>query len=331
MENKRKLIFNLCFLHEKNGMYYFFLDYLKVLKDFFEIEILFNKNNYHIFTELHQYKNKITSPFNMILKKDLNLSPYDILFAPTPHPIPFVSNQIITLHDNAPFIGLLGWLKLFLLQVSLKLSDTTVGFINEGEAKLIAKGLSKKIFFTPNYFELTSAVGSNESQTNLVLGLAGTSSKKKNYQKLFNILKKYGLEKKFEIHIYGLNNKYFRKISDLFPQFRMKLINSSDFTLNQYIESISCIVSINKYEGFSRPIAQAILSGRGAFLLDTPVFREFYGGSADFFSKPEELISFLNSDKLESSVRKINNMKNKMNYLKKERNIFLDFLKNLGK
>ena len=55
----------------------------------------------------------------------------------------------------------------------------------------------------------------------------------------------------------------------------------------------SSVVSVAKGEGFARPIAVSIIAGKPVFLINDPVFKEFYDGCASFHNEINDLVSEL--------------------------------------
>lgn len=223
----------------------------------------------------------------------------DIFYTPTPHPLPGINHQWIILHDAYPFeVGPMSTLKRFLLRCSLSLSRCKVGYINRSDAKPFVESIgvpANRMIFAPNRFpEPVRRVSIGTPSVGITtVGLLGTDSAKKNYDVLFNAVRRAGLSAHLAFRVYGHETIYFRDIYAQFPDLRIELVRSDDESLDDFMSRINVLVSAAEQEGFGRPIASALLAGLPVELLDRPVFREFFSGGARFHADVDTLVQSL--------------------------------------
>jgi hypothetical protein len=93
--------------------------------------------------------------------------------------------------------------------------------------------------------------------------------------------------------IFGHHNAYTERLRTAYPELVIEVVGSDSLSMSAFIRSIDIAVSVAEGEGFARPVALALMSGCPTFLLDTPVFREFYTGSAEMFETPAALVAAL--------------------------------------
>lgn len=223
----------------------------------------------------------------------------DLLFTPTSHPLPFISHQWVVLHDAYPFeVGRGSRLKRILFQLSLNLSRCRVGYINRSEARSFVVSLgvsSERMVFTPNRFpEPFCRLSPMASPAGLVtVGLMGTDSAKKNYERLFRAVQGAGLSSQLVFRVYGHDNAYFHAIRAQFAKLQIDLVRSDEESMADFMNGIDVLVSAAEQEGFGRPIASALLAGLPVELLDRPVFREFFSGGARFHTNIDALVNAL--------------------------------------
>ena len=138
---------NLFFLKGMNGMFFYCLDYIGDQ----EVVILVRKgtnlrfpikNKNYTFVEVDNFLELIWFIFT---KK------YDLLYCPTPHPIPFALNQYITIHDFYPFVGFKGSVKYILLLIGVITSKARIILINNNlKNKRPIKFILTRKIFAPN-------------------------------------------------------------------------------------------------------------------------------------------------------------------------------------
>lgn len=219
----------------------------------------------------------------------------DLLFTPTPHPLPGINRQWIVLHDAYPFqVGAKSGLKRWLLRSSLAMSRCHVGYINRSDAQPFVAGLGvspQRMVFAPNRFP---APANRSARSTLVgsvsvVGLLGTDSPKKNYERLFAAVRSAELQPRLSFRIYGHDTTYFRAVCSAFPDLSIDLVISDTESLDAFMSQVDVLASAAEQEGFGRPIASALLAGMPVHLLDRPVFREFFSGGALYYEDVDSL------------------------------------------
>jgi len=219
----------------------------------------------------------------------------DLLFTPTPHPLPGINRQWIVLHDAYPFqVGAKSALKRWLLRSSIAMSRCKVGYINRSDAQPFVAGLGvspQRMVFAPNRFPAPA----NRSARSVhaggvsVVGLLGTDSPKKNYERLFAAVRRAELLPRLSFRIYGHDTIYFRAVRSAFPDLSIELALSDTESLDHFMSKVDVLASASEQEGFGRPIAAALLAGMPVHLLDRPVFREFFSGGAHYYTDVDSL------------------------------------------
>lgn len=207
-----------------------------------------------------------------------------VVDSPTCHPLPFLRNQKIVLHDAYPFThGGLAILRRLILYTSLFVSRTYIRYINKSDSLSFARSLSRATFspgisYVPNRFPEPVAFAPLPFSTGrLVIGLAGSSSSKKNYAFLFERMRVLGFNH-VSFLVYGLYTHYLSEVVQS-TRFSVDVCDSNGNSFGQFFSSIHVLVNIAEYEGFCRPVAAAIASGVPVYLIDSPVMQEFYSGS----------------------------------------------------
>jgi hypothetical protein len=212
----------------------------------------------------------------------------DFIYTPSSHPIPFISKQMVVVHDPYPFFGRIGAVKRWLLQMSLLTSRCRVGYINHSDAQalVIRLGVSKRQgIYSPNKFPLPPELdrgSTRRSSGEVTVGLFGTDSPKKKYRELFAALLVRETNVEVRFLVYGHRTKYFEGLTAEFPLLKIELAESDKWSLGEFLEKIDMVVSVAEHEGFGRPIAAALLGGVPCLLLERPVFKEFFVGGAEF-------------------------------------------------
>jgi hypothetical protein len=224
----------------------------------------------------------------------------DVVYTPTSHPMPGVSKQWVVVHDSYPFtIGCRGKMKRWLLRWSLAMSRCRVAYINESEALpfIAALGIgAERRLFAPNKFPLRLEPFARlvrMSGERLIVGLVGTDSPKKNYERLFDEVMKSGFSELLCFRVYGHNSSYLAKVHSLYPLIDLRLIGSDNNSLTDFFSRIHLLVSVSGQEGFGRPIAGALLAGLPCLLLACPVFKEFFEPGARFFADEKLMVQTL--------------------------------------
>jgi glycosyltransferase involved in cell wall biosynthesis len=219
----------------------------------------------------------------------------DLLFTPSSHPLALLRRQVIVVHDTYPFKGHVGAIKLALFQTGLALSGGVAAYINHADGRRFLErcGLADaRMRYLPNRVAALHLDPSAEALTvgqQLIVGLFGSDSPKKNYDALFSALDA-SIKVPVIWRIYGHTNAYTDRLRADYPEVAIEVVGSDEMKMHQFINSIDLAVSVALGEGFARPIALALMQGVPTLLLDTPVFREFYANSAQLFTTPEALV-----------------------------------------
>lgn len=223
----------------------------------------------------------------------------DLMFTPSSHPLAGPRRQVVVVHDSFPFTGTVGAIKLALFRLGLALSGGAAAFINraDGQRFLERCGLDPaRTQYLPNRI-----VGSNTEPARgiltlrrpIIVGLFGSDSPKKNYDALFAAFGAAEAQAPLAWRIYGHANEYTERLRAGYPDLAIEVVASDAMDMAAFIASIDVAVSVAEGEGFARPVALALLQGVPTLLLDTPVFREFYAGSALLFGTPAALADAL--------------------------------------
>lgn len=309
---KKNLFINTWHIHKPNGMLYYCIEYLRDLKSEKQLIILVrNKvNKSQIISNLENKKIKIyilstLDYFIWILYLFVGtyIMNYEI-FTPSPHPLPFINNQNIVIHDSYSFIrkNMINFLKYYLLKFCLLFSKTNIIYINNQDSYSFSKRISRffliekkiNLFYIPNKIRKINGLERfrNCKKNYFCIGLSGSDSEKKNYESFIKELSKFKI-KNLEIIIFGFKNKYTIELEKISP-YKIKIIDSSKNKINIFLENINCIVNVSKEEGFCRPIAYANSASIPLLTIDTPVMREFYDNkSSIFFKSVKELANYI--------------------------------------
>lgn len=282
-----------------NGLFFYGLDYLKDNLDLVR-KVLVRPALERRTKEVLPGIEVVACSANRFLREAVLASwRRDLLYTPTSHPLPGINHQLIILHDTYPFeVGPTATLKRNLLRLALSLSRCKVGYINRSDAQpFVAKlGVStERMFFAPNRFpETVRRVSPLASQTGTItVGLLGTDSAKKNYEKLFSAVRQKDLSLCLAFRVYGHETAYFNNLCTQFPELQIELVRSDDECLDDFMGYVDVLASAAEQEGFGRPIASALLAGLPVELLDRPVFREFFSGGARFHADIDALVQSL--------------------------------------
>lgn len=286
MSNK-PIYINLFHLKSVNGMYYYAVDYF-LDSDY---RIVCNSKAKDVAALFHDDQRLIKlNIFNYFLFYLRAVVCNFSVFTPTPHPLPFLSKQVVVLHDSYPFrVGRLSFFKKLLFYISLKSSKTKVGYVNFSDAKLFLERLNvpeDRCLFMPNKIPTDFSMKNTGyvRPKNLVsVGAVGTDSLKKNYKTLFYYLQQFSSYKKINLYLLGQDNIYIKNLRREFPSVNLQVVDSGQVTLEEFFDNVDVILSVAKGEGFCRPVAMALQMGIPCLLIDDPVFKEFYEDVAIFF------------------------------------------------
>ncbi len=286
----------------------------------------------------HSRKNKFQFPNNYKIKYARNIAhlifiilnqKYSKIFTPTPHPIPFIKNQIIVFHDMYPFFNhRLSRLKRALVFTASLTCNLNIGHVNNLIKKSIKRIIyipNSKFFFIPNYLSKQiqpKKYSLIKQSINFNIGLIGTESTKKSYEFFFTALRNRDILD-IPIGIYGPMTDYAKYVLDEFKDLDIKIVNPDNIDLIQFMESCDRVVSVAKGEGFVRPIGIAIKIGVPVDVLDDPIFREFYTELITFHESMDSLINTVIDKKFFHPPKKsidlfIKSLQNDFEYAKKQ-------------
>ena len=289
------LILNLWHLKARNGMFYYALDYARSLGT-----PVFVVASPHLEFGAEFEPQKIWRAgvlrYICMLPRLLRSG---AVFTPTPHPLPFISRQMIVVHDSYPFVGFFGRVKSIMLRLSLATSRCKVAFINRTDSRRFVDrvgGESSRKGFLPNHLPASVPVTRRQRIPHqLIVGLVGTDSPKKNYDELMQVVMAEGAVG-LKFVVYGTDTAYFRQLVERFPGISIVLLPSSESDFARFFAAIDCLVSVATNEGFARPIAGALQCGVPCLLRENEVFLEFYDGAASFYPTISALVADLRPD-----------------------------------
>lgn len=292
------IVINLWFIKHSNGLFHYGLDYAEALGD--AVGAIWVRDDILAATVRKRLPQTCVRPLSprtlgtaligVALRRAL-------LFTPSSHPVAFVPRQIVVVHDSYPFTGRVGLLKLALFRTALALSGSTAGYINHADAGAFLRrcGLpAARTRFLPNRIGIAApragprAAGSRD----IIIGLFGSDSPKKNYDALFAAaIAAQPTARRFRWRIFGHANGYTHRLQRDYPTLAIEVIESDRMTMEAFVADLDVAVSVAEGEGFARPVALSLMLGVPTLLLDTPVFREFYTGSAGLFETVQALVS----------------------------------------
>jgi glycosyltransferase involved in cell wall biosynthesis len=296
------LVLNLYNLKSSNGLLYYALDYLETC-GITQMRVLVRPEMKESVKRLLPDANVIACSLSKFAREvAIAVARSEFIYTPTSHPLPFISKQLIVVHDDYPFNGRLGTLKRILFKFSLSTSQCTVGYINHSNAGafLDRMGVCKRRqLFAPNRFPEVLGIRMATlvpSDGKIVVGLLGSDSTKKNYEELFRNVIQQDKTATFRFLAYGHETDYYRALKKAFSDIDLDLALSDSVTVEAFLASVTIVVSVATNEGFGRPIARALVSGVPCLLRDCPVFREFFDGMATFAYDVPALVTALSTE-----------------------------------
>jgi hypothetical protein len=294
------IIGNFYNIKSTNGLFYYGIDYLR--ENTLIVRKILVRSQLHSAAQLALPGCEILgcTTLQMLWETFRGALRGDLIYTPTSHPLPGISNQWIVVHDAYPFeTGFKGRIKKTLLRLSLALSNCRVAYINKSEAQPFVSGLgvpAMRQLFAPNKFPATADYVSRHDRKagdKLSVGLVGTDSAKKNYAALFAAAidaRSVGL---FRFLVYGHRSAYYENLGLEYPEVEIELVQSDINSLSDFLAQIDALASVAILEGFGRPIAAALLDRVPCYLLARPVFKEFFDPGALFFDNEARLVSAL--------------------------------------
>ncbi len=94
---------------------------------------------------------------------------------------------------------------------------------------------------------------------------------------------------------YGHETQYYKELCHRYSTIDHSIIMSDKLSMRDYFEHIDILVSVAEGEGFGRPIATALSSSLPCYLIDVPVFREFFDDGAIFFPSVDSLVTYIST------------------------------------
>lgn len=301
-----RLVVNLWHLKNTNGMYWYAMDYVRGL-DNVEAVIVRGDSLGRVEQDLRGLTVLRLSLFSYLLAylKFLFCRQY-FLYTPTPHPLPFLSRQMVVLHDPYPFlVGRLSRIKCWLFFFGASSSGTIIGVVNRSAAANFVSRLMRnnKIIDSPNCIGEPLVLRQRAGRGDLTIGLLGADSSKKRYEELFNAFRERPV-RDVSFMVYGHKTAYLKEVLAEYRDVPVKIAHSDDVSLHAFFESVDAIVSVSKGEGFSRLVALAVTSGVPIFLTNDPVYEEFYGGTTALYETPEDLLEAISKTIFDRAERR---------------------------
>jgi hypothetical protein len=290
------MLINLAFIKAVNGLFYYAMDYVADLGSAARVVLVRSPEIAGAVTEHFPHLPvEIASGMGVVRAVMAAQRQGEMVFTPSPHPIPWCSNQLVVVHDSFPFEGAKGRAKALLFAAAMRTSRAKAGFINVADARafLLSLGLKPaRLLATPNKLALPATERQGGSATwpdRARIGLMGTDSPKKNYPRLFSAFASRQAQSSPIFRVYGQLTPYFCELRRQFPQVDLELVDSRVCGLQEFVSGLDMIASAAMREGFSRPVALALALGVPTWLVVSPVYQEFYAGSATFLETPEAL------------------------------------------
>jgi len=293
-----RLVVNLWHLKNTNGMYWYAMDYVRGLGNV-EAVIVRGNSLGRVEQDLKGLTVLRLSLFSYLITYfKFVFSRKYFLYTPTPHPLPFLSRQMVVFHDPYPFlVGRLGRIKRWLFFFGASSSKSTIGVVNRSVAADFVSPLAKKnrLISSPNFIGEPLLLQPRADTNDLTIGLLGADSPKKRYAELFGAFRKRPM-RNLNFVVYGHKTAYLQEVLAEYSDVPVRVAHSDDVSLQEFFEDVDAIVSVSKGEGFSRLVALAVVSGVPIFLTNDPVYAEFYGGITTLYATPEELLDAISKE-----------------------------------
>ena len=307
-----KLVFNIFFIKSTNGLYYYGLDTVLSLNKPL-LTVLVRPSLVNIVRDALPGARIVSCNFLTFSYEIFTAWRSDtLIYTPSSHPLPFINNQIVVLHDTYPFTSWKGWVKKILFIASACSSNCLLSFINRADSLrfYVKHGFdSKRLIYSPNRFtgKITQYRSlRSQADNRLIVGLVGTESSKKKYENIFQVVERYGYSSNVKFLIFGHLNFYIMELKSQFTSLDISIVDSDTVKMADFLGSVDAIVSIAKSEGFGRPIASALESGIPCYLIENKIFREFFEGGAFFSSDVFSLIKSLFHDWTFNGLKSVN-------------------------
>lgn len=294
------MLINLAFIKATNGLFYFALDYIAALEDTISSILVRTPEQAAILGELSMScAVRIVTPLEAAFAIRAASKRGEMTFTPSSHPIPGCARQMVVVHDTFPFRGHKGRVKAAMFLLALRTCRAHAGYINHCDARafLLRGGVPQaRIHSTPNHMTLPDKRMTDDTfkiSDRVSIGLFGTDSPKKNYPMLFTTLAASPDVERLRLILYGQPNAYADDLIARFPALQISVCNSREHDLSSFVNAVDLLASAATQEGFSRPIAAALAAGVPCWIVDAPVFREFYGEAAVLHDNIERLAEAL--------------------------------------
>lgn len=290
------MLINLAFIKAVNGLFYYAMDYLADLGGSARLVLVRSPEMAAAVAEHFPHLPvQVVSGLGIARAVKAADQRREMVFTPSPHPIPWCDNQLVVVHDSFPFEGAKGKAKALLFAAAMRTSRAMAGFINVSDARAFLLGLGldpARLVAAPNKLALPAVDGLGAParwSERAIVGLFGTDSPKKNYDRLFAAFQGQDAHSRPAFRLYGQPNPYFDAIRGRFARLDIELVDSRAHGLQTFVAGLDLAASAATREGFSRPVALALALGVPTWLVEAPVYREFYNGSATFWDTPERL------------------------------------------
>jgi hypothetical protein len=297
------MLCNLWHIKQTNGLYYYSLDYLRAVKPRMPVlvrpALLEGARR-----ALPGHDVQAVSALGLMTRLLGAALSGRWVFTPTSHPFPLLRRQVIVIHDNYPFVGPRGDLKRRLFLALLAMSRCQVGHINHSSAlSAVPDDLvpADRYWYVPNLGPHDAEIEAlrqrrqarEPSSDPVRVALFGTDSRKKRYEMLFEAVRQAGVGNRLVFVAFGHATQYYQELKATFPDLSIELTLSSESAMEEFLGDARCVVSVAEHEGFGRPVALALAAGIPCFLLQSPVFEEFFGQSTVLYPSVDALVAAL--------------------------------------
>ncbi len=293
-------ICNLWHIKRTNGLFYYALDYLRaqtrpavvvVRKELLEATR----------AELPNHDVRAVGGGGFLLRMAGALMRGRFVFTPTSHPFPFLRRQLVVIHDDFPFLGKTGSLKRHLFEFGLRSSGCDIGHINHStslDALRDRDTLAARLRYMPNKGPApgvaqalrVARAAAVAAVPPIRIALFGSDSPKKHYEDLFGSIRAKRLATRVRCLVYGHATPYLDDLRARFADLDIELVTSAAARIEDFLAGADLVASVARHEGFGRPIALALSAGIPCFLLESPVFREFFGRSTRLYQDVDSLV-----------------------------------------
>jgi hypothetical protein len=294
-----RVVANLYFIKHANGLFWYAVDYLRALEG---VETVLVRTGMGEVARAALPGMRVVEAGGREAMAELSraVRAGAFLYCPTSHPLPFVSRQIVVLHDLFPFKeGGKGRVKEALFLGSLRTSRCTVGFINRSVSGrfLSQRGIPEsQTLYAPNAIsapEGAPTVPAPGGGGRTRVGLMGTDGHKKGYGPLFASASALGLASRLEFVLFGGETPYTAELRRAHPDVPFRLVDPRRSSLEAFLAGTDVLLSLSEDEGFGRPLAAGVMRGIPAFVRHGPIAEEFFAGLVETFDDPRPVLERL--------------------------------------